>query len=520
MPQFEFKSAHMTNPPRRSGQLRPRDVHLYTVCDQGTAALVYLMVIFSPWAFGTTQPWAIWVMNAAGYVLGVLLLVKLFIRLVKGYHPPRWGNPAPSSETRPARANFPSPAQLKGTLILLTVSILLFCLVSALNAAASHDHQALNFAYHPYIRWLPHSFDSGRTWLVFWNYLALSCAFWAITDWLPGKSGGEERAARQKTGAGYVAAPTFPTRLRRLLWVLCLNGALVGLEGIVQRLEGTGRLLFLIKPVINAEAIAQFGPYHYRANASTFFNLVWPVCLGFWWTLHRSASSRVKKHHLLLVCGIIMAACPIISTSRGGALITCTIILFAAFFFCATHFLLAARRQQQEQKSRFTMAFLIFFFAGTLALGSTLGWKALRPRMEQIQEGFEGREEMYAAAKPMAKDYPLFGTGPGTFESVFQLYRISTETYWPAQLHNDWLETRITFGMVGSLLIVAALVSVFLRWFARGGLHSGRRFILMIWLALGGCLAHARFDFPFQIYSLLFLFLVLCAIVFNLSRRG
>ena len=33
---------------------------------------------------------------------------------------------------------------------------------------------------------------------------------------------------------------------------------------------------------------------------------------------------------------------------------------------------------------------------------------------------------------------------PGTFEPVFQLYRGSQDEYWPAQLHNDWLETRIT----------------------------------------------------------------------------
>lgn len=510
----------MTNPLTRNRQLRAGDVHLYTVCDHGTAGLIYLMVIFSPWAFGTTQTWAIWVMNVAGYVLGALLLVKLFIRWVKGYHPPRWGNSASLEQSKPFHAHLQPLAHLKGTLALLTVSILLFCLVSALNAAATHEPDGLNFTYHQYVRWLPHSFDSRLTWFAFWNYLGLSCAFWAIADWLPGKSGGEERAARQKPTDNYGAAPPFPTRLRRLLWVLCLNGALVGLEGIVQRIEGTGRLLFLIKPAINAEALSQFGPYHYRANASSFFNLAWPVCLGFWWTLHRTASSRAKKHHVLLICGIIMAACPIISTSRGGALITISIIVFAAFFFCATHFLVAVQPQKQKQKKKFTLAFLVFFFIAALTLGLVLGWKALRPRMEQIQEGFEGREEMYAAAKPMAKDYPLFGTGPGTFESVFQLYRSSPETYWPAQLHNDWLETWITFGVVGSLLIAAALICVFLRWFAPGGLHGGRRFMMMTWLALGGCLAHARFDFPFQIWSILFLFLVLCAVAFNLSRTG
>jgi len=155
----------------------------------------------------------------------------------------------------------------------------------------------------------------------------------------------------------------------------------------------------------------------------------------------------------------------------------------------------------------------------TLVLGYALGWKALKPRMAQLSENFEGREQMYDSARPMAADYPVFGTGPGTFESVFQLYRISTDTYWPAQLHNDWLETRITFGWVGSALIGLAFLAVILRWFASGGINGGRCFICLIWLALAGCLAHARFDFPFQIYSIVLLFLVLCAMLFTLSKR-
>jgi O-antigen ligase len=139
--------------------------------------------------------------------------------------------------------------------------------------------------------------------------------------------------------------------------------------------------------------------------------------------------------------------------------------------------------------------------------------------MAHISEDSEYREQMYENARPMAADYPLFGTGPGTFESVFQLYRKTTDTYWPAQLHNDWLETRITFGWVGSGLIALSLIAVVLRWFARGGIHGGRRFIILIWLALAGCLVHARYDFPFQVHSIVFLFLVLCAILFNLTRR-
>jgi hypothetical protein len=477
------------------------------------------MIIFSPWAFGTTQLWSIWSMNVVGYLLGVFLAIKLFIRCVKGYQPPRWDQPSESGATS-LKQKFLTPAQLSKVLAVLTIAILLYCLVSAVNAAATHDPDALNFTYHRYIRWLPHSFDSGRTWLAFWTYLSLSLSFWAIVDWLPGKSGGEERANRQRAvAAPHGESPLFPTRLRRLLWVLCVNGALVGVEGIFQRIEGSGRLLFLIKPTINSEAISQFGPYHYRANASAFFNLIWPVCLGFWWTLHRSSNSRKKAYHLLLVCGLVMAACPIISTSRGGALITAAIIILTVFFFCVLYFVEAAQRRKGGEKQKSSFAFILFFFAGALALGLSLGWKSLKPRLGQIQEGFDGREEMYDAARPMARDYPFFGTGPGTFESVFQLYRISTETYWPAQLHNDWLETRITFGGVGGFLIGGAFLAVILRWFTGGGLQGGQRFMILMWLSLGGCLLHARFDFPFQIYSTHFLFLLLCAVAFSLSRK-
>ena len=75
---------------RKHRPLRARDVQLYRACEDLTEPLIYFMVVFSPWAFGTTQPWSIWLMNAAGYLLGLLLAAKLAIRWLKGYRPPRW----------------------------------------------------------------------------------------------------------------------------------------------------------------------------------------------------------------------------------------------------------------------------------------------------------------------------------------------------------------------------------------------------------------------------------------------
>jgi hypothetical protein len=40
-----------------------------------------------------------------------------------------------------------------------------------------------------------------------------------------------------------------------------------------------------------------------------------------------------------------------------------------------------------------------------------------------------------------------------------------------------------------------------------------------IWVAMAGCLLHGKFDFPFQIYSILFLFLLLAGILLCSSNR-
>jgi hypothetical protein len=506
---------------RTSRTLRARDVQFYRACEILTEALIYLIVVFSPWAFGTTQTWSIRIMNAAGYVLGLLVVCKWGIRRFKGYRPPRWGCDPPGE---PAQSRVLTPPGLATTLALLTVAILAYCLISALNARATYHPEQMSFIYKPkgqWLSWLPHSLDGHRSWLAFWNYLGLAGAFWAIWDWLPGKTEAEERAERRALAAGEEGAVVLlPARLRRLLWVLAINGAVLGIEGIVQRLEGSGRLLFLVKPHVNPGAHTQFGPYAYRANASQYFNLLWPVSLGFWWTLNQSMGFRHKAHHLILFACAIMAACPIISTSRAGALITMGIAVLAALFLTITHFFLAAHHREDSRARRTTLVCLLLFPTAALALGLGLGWKTLQPRMAHFGEGYELRERMYDVARPMAADYPLFGTGPGTFETVFgQLYRISTATYWPAQLHNDWLETRITFGWLGSGLIALAFGVVGLRWFARGGIHGGRRLVILVWLALAGCLVHARWDFPFQIHSIVLLFLVVCAVLFNLTRR-
>ncbi|MCL4786274.1 MAG: O-antigen ligase family protein [Verrucomicrobia bacterium] len=487
-----------------------RQVLAYRACDRFSGWLICFMVVFSPWAFGTTQSWAIWTMNVTGYVLGTMLLFKLWLRFRFNYRPARWNSDEIQSDTQRTR-QFAVLA-----LAVLTSAILAYCLIAALNARSTYDGRQQIFIYHEHLSWLPHSYDQTRTWQTFFNLVALALFFWATRDWLLGLTPDEERANRAHSEDPSYRRP-LPARLRRLLWILCLNGALLGAQGMAQRLSGTNQLLWFQETRLNKSAEAQFGPYAYRSNAAQYFGMVWPVGLAFWWMLRRearrtretTAGFRRTRHHWLLPCVGVMAACPIISLSRAGALVTMGMILLASMIF-----LLAWRRRHPSVRFG-----IVLFFALVFALGAYFGWDQFSERMKQFDEGLELREKMYETARLITHDYPLFGTGPGTFEPVFQLYRASTDEYWPAQLHNDWLETRITFGWLGSALIGAALLIVLGRWFVPGGLEVRWPVPALLWLSVAGCLVHARYDFPFQVYSLQVLFLLVCVLLMLFSRR-
>ncbi len=53
-----------------------------------TEALILFAAVFSPWAFGSTQDWAIQMMNVTGFALGILWLVKLVYRRRMAIVPP------------------------------------------------------------------------------------------------------------------------------------------------------------------------------------------------------------------------------------------------------------------------------------------------------------------------------------------------------------------------------------------------------------------------------------------------
>jgi len=474
--------------------------------------LIYFAILFGPWAFGTTQAWSIHVMNDVGIALGLLWLGKLLSRAC-GHQPLQWTRFSGSDE---GGRWLKSERRFTWLLAGGTSCILLYCLISAWNARAIYHPDQWNFEYRNAIPWLPHSYDQAGSWAEFWMLLGLAGLFWALRDWLLTLSPRE--AARFDIGRPpYQAWFRLPVRLRRLFWILTLNGTLLAIEGVMQRVEGGNKLLWLIVPRYNQNVEDQFGPYAYRANAAQYFNLLWPAVLGFWWAcvspLRRDKTAqnvaRRNRVAVLLPCVIIMAICPIVAASRGGFIVMAINLIMAMIVL-----LVAQWRSHWTAK-----AALLLLLAGVLASGALLGWRTLAPRMEMIHQGYEGREGLYVSGRYMAQDNALFGTGPGTFATLYQLYRPLTNDAWLAYMHNDWLELLIMFGRFGAVLVFLMLLLILSHWFWSGGVYGNKYFVMLLWIPLCGCLLHACFDFPFQIHSVLALFLILCAVLSCLSRR-
>ena len=541
---------------------------LHGACDFLTGFLLCGMVVFSPWAFGTTQEWSIGTMNVGGYVLGGLLCTKWLLRWIWGFRPAVWGQEDWGAGGGAVR-------WITRLLALLTGLVLLYCFVSAANARATFFEEQNQFAYRECILWLPHSYDSILSWQAFWNYLALSCVFWSVRDWLLTKTReecreeenrvGEKRgdAAHSKGSATFVASgdverraddrriheegpadtekrgdaaqskgsATFiasgdvvtpgevrergyllPRRLKLLLWVLSLNGALLAAEGLLQHVLGDGRLLWLVTPRINKAPDSQFGPYAYRSNAAQYFLLAWPLTLGLWWVLRgrgRWVQERLRTYNNLLPCVFLMALVPLISLSRAAAIIGFVCLAIAVGLIGTAEY----------RSRRGKVPWMVLLLGLVLLVAGLMDWQHLNKRFQQGTLD-SGRHLIWENSLKIVREYPLFGTGPGTFDSVYQFYRPAVDDPWYATAHNDWLEVLLTFGAVGTVPLLTVLILLLVRSFFLGGIAVHRVFMQLILLALASCLVYAVVDFPFQVYSVLFLFVLECAVLSCVYRAA
>lgn len=470
--------------------------------DSASGALLLFLAAFAPWGAGGTLRWASWILIGTGSLLGLLLVAKHGLTRFTGYEPSRWNRPAKAS---------PWPTRI---LAVLTGLLLLQVGISVLNARAevSWNNDGFDFLYRETLSWLPTTYDLAATRKAFFRYLGFAGAFFALRDWLQVKSRTERH--REEDGRAADDLGRVPDRLRWLAWTLSINTAILALVGILHRLDGSMDLLWLVT-LPQADNASMFASYPYRANAAQFINLVWPVTLGFWWALRTEALRSIDRpsraggqaHPLLLLAVAIMVGGVFVAGSRAGLAVAIVEMGLALL-------ILGQSMRGWQPRVGLAVAFL-----SALTLGWTLAGSFLMRRFTNtlVDESASGRTHIWSIARRMCADFPLWGSGAETFLTLNGLYRTGAEGKWHGYVHDDWLETRLTFGWIGFALILALLVVALLSRWTSGALPIVRPFTLLLGVGLLGMLAHARIDFPFQIPSLHLLFLFALALFSTLG---
>jgi hypothetical protein len=467
--------------------------------DSASGGLLLFLAAFAPWGAGGTLYWSSWVLIGTGWLLGALVLSKWALVRWTGYEPTQW-----KREGGAAVSHWPTRA-----LGILTGLILLQVLVSLFNyrAEVNWTSEGVDFIYRDAIEWLPTTYDVAATRKAFFRYLAFAGVFWAMRDWLLIKSRSERH--REEDGRDVEDGGRVPDRLKWLGWVISVNGAVMALVGILHRLDGAKDLLWMIN-LKQMSPEGMFGSFPYRANAAQYLNLIWPLALGFWWALRSDALRPTSKptrtgsqaYPMLLLCVALMVAAVFVAASRGGIAVTLVEMALA---------MIVLGRAMKGWQPRLGMA-LAFLTALGLGWGLAGDFLAKRFTNSLVDESMSGRTQIFEIARRMTADFPLWGSGAESFLTLNGLYRVRALDKWHGYVHDDWLETRVTFGWVGLLVVVLMLASAASAKWVSGRVPIHRELAWLLAIGLAGMLGHAFGDFPFQMPALHVSFLVGAAV--------
>ena len=505
-----------TEPVRRK-KVKAKPNRLSLSLDLIITTLIYIMCVFTVWAFGSVYTysldwfsaydWAVRAMTAASYILLALFTVK---KLLSKKYSIGSGVLSPSSLSLWGKLGVAGIYTFGAWLVLHSA-------VSVLNARAVYDPTAMGFLYKEnFIPWLPHSYDQAASMRGIWEYSGLFIYFLILRSWL--LEAGISRPGNLDSSSESATLISIPKRHKRFLLLLGINLSLVALVGIIQRLSGSNELLWLVKPHINIYPIQQFGPYPYRGNAAQIFNLVWPAFLAVvWLSLQKGASfgsfmRRISQNSavILLPLLILVIVAPVVTSSRAGAGLMLMAVLTATF-------IILKKSGQINIKSLIVACAVIGVMVG---IAWWLGGDQLQRRFKKQGISDERRIQSRELAKEMVSDYFWLGAGPKSFANLFEFYAQNPEqTRGYYHLHDDYLEFLISFGVVTfSVLILGLILVLTYYWWGPTGFKVPWEFHALILVGMATCLIHARIDFPFQVYSILFYFVSLCGVMTTIRR--
>ena len=165
------------------------------------------------------------------------------------------------------------------------------------------------------------------------------------------------------------------------------------------------------------------------------------------------------------VASMLCVACLVAARSRSATL---TLLLSVVLLF------IAGLRVSQTRPRQAIVGLAIIVVLG---LTATLGLAVLgNPEwFEAAPASLAFRFQYWRATAAMVCDRPLFGAGPGNFQSIHERYREPSATEQIAEPHNFLVETWASGGFVGLAMLVCLIIAGLAVIWIRGNRSGGNK---------------------------------------------
>jgi len=262
------------------------------------------------------------------------------------------------------------------------------------------------------------------------------------------------------------------SRIKGLTFTLVSSGLFQSLYGLSEFFGGTNRIFNWVNRYYSGSA---FGTFVNRDHYSAFLEMLFPLSLGYFlvrseffslkpglsWRqkIVRFGQEQFQKSLLFIIPPLVIGLGLFFSRCRSG------IIIFIVTFFLTLFVLsLTSISGRQKTERRLVRAVVLLVLLGVVLVG-------IGPVLERFaQGGFFDRHRLlfYTFTLDLIADYPLLGSGLGTYVQAINPYLQKDFNVILTHAHNDFLEMLAEAGLVGgTALILAALLGFALalgRW--------------------------------------------------------
>jgi len=433
------------------------------------------ILIFTPLAFGTVEPWSVALMEAAALSALLLLLFNTMRR----------------KETSLYEIPGITPLVFFFACILFQLVPLPSGVVAVISPETYALYQATSSRNEP-IQWMSLSINHKATVAEFFRIFSYG-AFYILTVQL---------LADKKL-------------FKRVITVLAVFASVLSFFAILQHILSNGKIFWFRELTMGG---TPFGPYVNRNHYAGLMEMLFPLVLALflYYKPHVSYKSFREKiaelfnmqktniHILLGFACVLIGTSVFLTLSRSGIVsLSLSMVIFG--------FMIIVRGMSTKRGIIIMAVFLLI----ALSVG-WFGWDPVFERFERMMNAqgdiSEQRLQLWRDSGNIIRDFPATGTGFGSFINIYPRYRTLSGDAVADHAHNDYIELLSNGGVIAFIIFVWFILTVLYKALKT---YPERHEMYSIYIFLGcmtgiiAMLMHSTTDFNLQIGAngLYFIFL-------------